>query len=99
MKVFISVGMSSRNEEDVRKDIARATSKIQEKFKNYDVEIVHNYDIEGPENAGRMWYLGNAIVKMDKCDAIFFTTDYHEHKGCLIEENVARFYGLERIYE
>lgn len=101
MKVFISVGMSGRNEEDVRKDIARVTDKLYSMFEKCgdNIEIVHNYDIKGPENAGRLWYLGNAIIKMDNCDAIAFTEDYYKYRGCLVEEEVAKSYKIKRIYE
>ena len=59
------------------------------------VKVVDNYDAvcEG----GRLAHLGLAIQKMDKCDAIIFDDDWKEHKGCIIEMEVAKQYGLKII--
>lgn len=48
-------------------------------------------------DGGRLSYLGLAIQKMDECDAIIFDQDWMNHKGCRVEHEVAREYGLKII--
>ena len=46
MKVFISVGMKDRSDEDIKEDIERATKNILKRWP--DAEIVDNF-VEKPE--------------------------------------------------
>lgn len=97
-KVFISVGMRGREEETVRKDINRAMLKIIGKF-GPNVRFVHNYDCAGPDDAGRLYYLGEAIKKLGDCDACYFCKGWQNHKGCLAEMEICKIYGIEIIEE
>lgn len=93
MKVFISVGMSGREESDVRRDIERASENIR-KLYGENVEIVHNYDCVAPEGSGRLWYLGEAIKQLGDCYACYFCNGWRNSKGCCIEWYVCRLYGM-----
>ena len=95
-KVFISVGMRGRHALDVTRDICEAKTKIFELFGD-DVEIIHNYDCVGPENAGRLWYLGEAIKKLGDCDACYFIDGWQKHKGCVAEREICKLYGIEML--
>lgn len=97
-KVFISVGMNGRSDADVVSDIARAILNICEQY-GPRVEIVDNWDCEGPDNVGRLWYLGEAVKKLDGCDTCYFVKGWENHKGCLIEMEICKLYGIEIIEE
>lgn len=94
-KIFLSLGMHGRPEEDIRADIAKMSEEIKEYFEDTEIEIVHNFDCEAPKGAGRLYYLGNALIKMDGCNAIYLAKDWARHKGCTIEYDVAIKYGLD----
>ena len=95
-KIFISLGMNGVEESEVLKKI----SYVSESLKRYgDVEIVHNYDVQGNEDDGRLFYLGEAIKKLDKCDAIFMCNGWENHLGCLVEHYIAELYKIDIIYE
>lgn len=71
---------------------------------NYDLthmnpmKVVRMIDNSKAEtDGGRLSYLGLAIQKLDECDAIIFDDDWMEHKGCRIEHEVAKLYGLKII--
>ena len=64
---------------------------------NEELTFVHNGDCPAKENAGRLYYLGQAISQMDKCTTIAFHPGCKDAKGCLIERTVAELYGLEVI--
>ena len=61
------------------------------------IRFEDNHKCAGSDKDGRLYYLGEAIKKMDKCDAIIFDYDWKEHKGCQIERQVAATYGLKII--
>ena len=96
-KVFISVGMNGRYECDVAKDICRAYEDIHKMFG--DCYIVDNWCCEGPEYAGRLWYLGEAIKKLGDCDICYFVKGWQNHKGCRAEMEVCKLYGIQVIEE
>lgn len=97
-KIFISVGMRCRKEVDVRLDIDRANHTIYEMF-GRDVETLDNWSCVGPDNAGRLWYLGEAIKKLGDCDACYFVKGWQKHKGCKAEYEICKLYGIEIIEE
>ena len=59
MKVFISVGMRGRDDEEIKNDISRATKDILNRWS--DAEVVDNF-VERPEDVSeRLYCLGEAI--------------------------------------
>lgn len=97
-KVFISVGMRGRENDAVLMDIARAIGNSIELF-GLDIETVNNWNCKGPDNAGRLYYLGEAIKKLGDCDACYFCKGWQNHKGCLAEMEICKIYGIEIIEE
>lgn len=96
-KVFISVGMRGREFKDVLRDLNNAYRSIRNMFK--EVEIIHNYNCVGPDDAGRLWYLGEAIKKLGDCDICYFVKGWRNHKGCIAEYEICKLYGIEIIEE
>lgn len=107
MKVFISVPMRGRTDQEIAGAITIAKSKLAKMAEenNEVIEYVDNFvsmplkneinDIENPS----MWYLGGAIQKMSECDAVYFCPGWQEARGCVIERHVAVLYGLTRLYQ
>ena len=98
MKVFISVGMSGRKDHEVEADLERARKKIKEKYGD-DVEIVDNWNVKGPDNCERLWYLSEAIKKLGECDACYFVKGWVNYNGCCIENWVCCLYNIKIIRE
>lgn len=106
MKVFISVPMRGRTDEEIAKDIAVAKSKLSEMAQENQEYIIYidnfvkvssDMDIKNPSTS--MWCLGGAIQKMSECDAIYFCPGWQEARGCVIERHIAVLYGLTRLYQ
>lgn len=106
MKVFISVPMRGRTDEEIAKAIAIAKGKLSEmaeenneviKYADNFVKVSSDMDIKNPSTS--MWCLGGAIQKMSECDAIYFCPGWQEARGCVIERHVAVLYGLTRLYQ
>lgn len=101
VKVFISVGMTGRREDDVRDDIDRAQKVLKKMYKDVPFLMIHNYDCKPSDDieVSGLWYLGQAIEEMGKCNVIFFVKGYDQYNGCLVEEFVAKKYRMPIVYE
>lgn len=97
-KVFISVGMRGRENRDVEADLYRANSEVRKRFGG-TVKIFDNCGCEGPDDAGRLWYLGEAIKKLGNCDICYFVKGWQNHKGCIAEMEICKLYGIEIVEE
>ena len=62
------------------------------------IRLVDNRNAAGDKKDGRLHYLGQAIMKLDKCDAVIFASDWEKHNGCRIEYVAAQAYGLPIFY-
>lgn len=61
----------------------------------YNINVVNPIERENaPDNAGRLWYLGQAISDLEKCDLVIFARGWKKSKGCCIEMEVVRQYGI-----
>lgn len=102
VQVFISVGMSGREEIEVLKDLDRLGSRIFDMF-NGNVIIRHNYDCEEPDDpdeyVGRLYYLGEAIKKLGNCDICYFAKGWQNYKGCKAEYEICKLYGIGILEE
>lgn len=99
IKVFLSLGMHGRTMEDIHKDISAMERELRRRYPDKELIFVDNADCTGLDADGRLYYLGEAIKKMDKCDAVYFHSGYKNHKGCLIEEKICELYGLKKIVQ
>lgn len=101
-KVFISVGMRGRDNESVRTDIIRAIEWITDNIRTKDLEevlIVDNYDYQPLDSEGRLACLGEAIKKLGDCDMCYFVKGWQNYKGCKIEMEVCKTYGIKVVEE
>lgn len=97
-KLFISCPMKGRTEENIRKSMEQM-HKIAEIYFDQKLEVIPTYiEDNPPENSNQaVWYLGRAIQLM--ADADYFIGIEHSgfFKGCNIEDDVARCYGIRSI--
>ena len=98
-KVFISVGMSGRSDEEVIIDLDRAVGKIMDLFGEDEVKCISNFGDIGPEDANRLWYLGHAIQRLGLCNICYFTKGWQNYKGCKAEYEICKLYGIEILEE
>lgn len=97
MKIFISLPMHNRSQEDIQKDIQIARTAITAIFPNQELTILHNNGCIAPASAGRLFYLGSAIQRLDHADAVYFCPGWEDSKGCQVEHFVCELYGIQRI--
>ena len=98
MKIFISLPISNRPYRLVCADIDRVTKTLKEMF-GEGITIVHNVDCPELPDAGRLYYLGEAIKKMDGVNLVYFVDGWENAAGCKVEHFVALTYHIRCFYE
>lgn len=93
MKVMISQPMNGRSEEEIQ----RERNEIIEKFNKMHIEVIDTYfKKEAPENCNKaVYYLAKSIDAMKDIDALFMCKNWPLARGCRIENQVAREYGIK----
>lgn len=97
-KLFISCPMRGRTEENIKKS-REQMHKIAEITFDQQLEVIPSFvEDNPPENSNQaVWYLGKSIQLLSEAD--FFIgvewTDFF--KGCQIERDIARMYGIRSI--
>lgn len=100
MKAMISQPMN-----DLRADyILSRREKATNTLKNfgYDIEDTFSTDDYVASNYTKnlsIAYLAKSIEAMSKCDAVYFIKGWETARGCKIEHEIAKAYGLAIIYE
>lgn len=96
MVVFISQTMRGKTYNQIQKERKDLVSKITALGHTvYDsVHKIEPSKLEGEKLA--LWHMGKSIQQLSYCDAIFFLgADCLKARGCLIELECAKAYGLK----
>lgn len=93
MKVMISQPMNGRCEEEIKKK----RQNIIEKFNKMHIEVINTlFNEEVPDNYNAaVYYLGKSISAMKDIDALYLCDNWNLARGCKIENQVAREYGIK----
>lgn len=98
-KLFVSVPMRGRTEEEIKASIQKM-KKIAEIYEGEELELIDSY-IEGnppKDNNQAIWYLGESLKKLSAADVFIGIYDAWDWPGCYIENNVAEKYGIKVYY-
>ena len=93
MKVMISQPMRDREEEDIKKE----RQQIIEKFNKMHIEVIDTlFTEEAPKDCNvALYYLGKSIDAMKDIDALCMCENWSDNRGCRIEREVAKEYGIK----
>ena len=97
MRIFLSLGMRDRDKKDVLHDIEEATlyAKAMMSSAHTECEMVDTYRQEAAtEDAGPTYYLGRSIQILGSCDQVWFINDWKNYRGCRVEYEVCKIYGI-----
>ena len=105
MKAMLSQPMNSKTEEEI---IATREKAIKE-LKSMGYEIVNTlftdewYGEEKMEERGvvqiPLCFLAKSLENMSLCHAAYFCKGWENARGCRIEHEAAKAYGVQIIYE
>lgn len=100
-KLFISQPMRRLTNEEILK--TREEIKVRaEKTLGEKVEVLDSFISEYPGETNKqipVWYLGKSIEILSKADIAYFGGEWKNARGCKIEHEVAKNYGILVIEE
>jgi hypothetical protein len=76
-------------------DISRDMSIVEDEINTLSNELIIDDNIKNK----RLYYLGDALKKLAKCDAIYFCKGWQWAKGCMIEHEAAVLYKIPMMYQ
>lgn len=97
MKVMISQPMNGRKNIEIKQE----RQEIIEKFKKMHIEVVDtlfDYEITDENINAGIYYLADSLKELSKVDALYCTDGWEKSRGCRIENEVAKEYGIKVLY-
>lgn len=97
--LFISQPMRDHTDEEIISARERAKEDAREQL-NDDVVVVSSYFPKALINGNTPLYLlGKSMVLMSTADVAYFVKGWEQYRGCRIEHECAKEYGVKIIYE
>lgn len=96
MKIFISLPMHGRTDEEIKKEMKRGVEYLKIFYKDEKIELIDTMLDLG--DAPRLAYLGRSIQLMADADLVLFMPGWNEANGCLVEYSTAIRYGIKTCY-
>ena len=98
-KLFVSVPMKGRTEEEIKASIQKM-KKIAEIYEGEELELIDSYIEDNPPKDSKeaVWYFGESLKKMAQADIFIGINEAYDWNGCYIEREIAERYGI-KVYE
>ena len=100
-KIFISQPMRGLTDEEILKAREEILIKAEKKM-GEPVELIDSFIEDYPGEINKhipVFYLGKSIQFLSQADVAYFGGDWRNARGCIIEHEVAKQYGIEIIEE
>lgn len=95
-KLFISQPMKGKTDEDILKERELAI-KLAKQHLGEEVEIIDSFFQNAPTSAKPLWFLGKSLELLSTADIAYFANGWQDARGCRIEHECAKEYGIDRI--
>lgn len=95
-KLFVSVPMKGRTEEEIKASIQKM-KKIAEIYEGEELELIDRYIEDNPPKDIKesVWYLGERLKKLAQADVFMGIWESYDWNGCCIEMETANKYGIK----
>lgn len=95
-KLFVSVPMKGRTEEEIKASIQKMKT-IAEAYEGEQLELIDSYiEDNAPKNANPpVWYLGKSLEKLSEADIFIGIDNDYNWSGCYIERIAAQRYDIK----
>ena len=95
-KLFISQPMRGKTDEEILRERDEAIAIAMDIVKD-NVEVIDSFFQGAPVEAKPLWFLGKSIELLSSADIVYFCKDWNDARGCRIERECAKEYGIEII--
>ena len=98
MKVMISLPMNGHSDDDVKKRM----EVLKKQFASMHIEVLNSFlNVPADESVRNehVFYLGRSIMMfLAHADAVYFDNGWEQARGCKIEHEVCKQYGIKTLY-
>lgn len=94
-KIFISQPMKDRTDEKIISERERIIELCKKKYG--DIEIIDSFFENAPHDARPLWFLAKSLELLSTADIAFFADGWKNYRGCKIEHECAKEYGIEIV--
>lgn len=98
MKLFISQPMRDKTNEQIETEREKAIKAV-EKIYGKKIEVIDSFFENAPHNANPLWFLGKSLELLSTADVAYFCDGWQDYRGCRIENECCREYGVEICYQ
>lgn len=95
-KLFISQPMRGKSNEEIL-EVREHVIKAAEEMIGEPVEVIDSFFQSAPADARPLWFLGKSLELMATADVVYFADGWKEARGCRIEHECAKEYGIDKI--
>ena len=95
-KLFISQPMNGKTDEEIIRERNEAID-IAKDILNDEIEVIDSFFQNAPVEAKPLWFLGKTIQLLSGADVIYMCDGWENTRGCKIEYQCAKDYGIEII--
>ncbi len=88
--------MKGKAELEIKKERQRIIDAIVDEY-GKDIEIIDSYFERAPVDARPLWFLGKSFELLSTADMAFFARGWDEARGCKLEHEACKAYGIEII--
>lgn len=97
-KLFISQPMKDKTDEEILAVREKAIQAAKEVVGG-DVEALDSFFQGAPHDAKPLWFLGKSFQILSQADVVFFAKGWDQYRGCKMEHEAAKQYGIDAIIE
>lgn len=98
IKVFVSQPMSDLTDIEIISNRNMAIKHLKDLLNTYEFTVVDNLQMDKDYDYP-LEYLATDISMIKDADVVYFLKDWETHRGCIIEFQVAREYGIKMLFE
>lgn len=97
MNIFISQPMNGKTNEEIEAERSNIIRECKEKYG--DISIIDSFMKDAPHDAKPVWFLGKSLEMLSTADGVYFADGWGTARGCKIEHEVAKEYGIKIIHD
>ena len=98
-RIFISQPMVDKTDKEILDVREEAIEEAKKLAGDDDVEIIDSFMQGAPHEAKPLWFLGKSLQMLSTADYAYFADGWENYRGCSMEHNAAREYGIKIIHD
>ncbi len=95
-KLFISQPMKGKTDDEIKKERNKIIEDARKEYGN-DLEVIDSFFENAPHDARPLWFLAKSLELLSTADIVYFAPNWDKYRGCKIEHECAKQYGIKII--